>query len=109
MGDEAIERLREQVGGPRDGALLRVSIGNMLLSADDAAAAALEFRAALDFDSNYSAAWKMLGRALTEADDPVGAIEAYEQGIAVANLRGDKQAAKEMLVFLRRLRKTHQI
>lgn len=105
MDSDAINRLRKQVGGPRDGGLLRVSIGNLLLAAEDAAGAALEFRAALEFDANYSAAWKMLGRALTEANDPAGAIAAYEQGITVANQRGDKQAAKEMEVFRRRLQK----
>ncbi|MGB0133941.1 hypothetical protein [Dokdonella sp.] len=108
MNSDALKRLRSQIGGPRDGALLRVSIGNVLLDAGDASAAALEFRAALGFDPRYSAAWKMLGRALTEANDQSGAIEAYEQGIAVAGQRGDTQAAKEMEVFLRRLRKTVQ-
>ena len=32
-------------------------------------------------------------------------IEAYRTGIAAAQTRGDKQAAKEMTVFLRRLEK----
>ena len=32
-------------------------------------------------------------------------MQAYESGIAVAEARGDKQAAKEMHVFLRRLHK----
>ena len=105
MDSELINRLRALIGGPRDGALLRFSIGNALLGAADAAAACAEFRAALEFDANYSAAWKMLGRALTEAGDSAAAIGAYECGIAVADTRGDKQAAKEMQVFLRRLRK----
>jgi predicted Zn-dependent protease len=101
----ALTRLRAQLGGPRDGALLRVSIGNLLLGEGQPAAAAEEFRAAVRFDENYSAAWKLLGRALTEAGDHCAAIEAYERGIRVAEQRGDKQAAKEMTVFLRRLRK----
>lgn len=105
MDSGALDHLRSQVGGPRDGALLRVSIGNLLLAAGEASAAALEFQAALEFDASYSAAWKMLGRALTAASDAPGAIEAYETGIVVANQRGDNQAAKEMEVFLRRLRK----
>jgi predicted Zn-dependent protease len=107
MNSSPLERLRGQIGGPRDGALLRVSIGNLLLAAGDAGSAAREFRAALEFDAGYSAAWKMLGRALSEANDTAGAIDAYAKGIAVADERGDKQAAKEMTVFLRRLRKSH--
>lgn len=105
IDSDALKRLRSQVGGPRDGALLRVSIGNLLLAAGDAAAAAREFRAALEFDPRYSAAWKLLGRALNEAEDGEGAIDAYRQGIEVAEQRGDNQAAKEMQVFLRRLLK----
>lgn len=106
MDSGALDKLRKQIGGSRDGALLRVSIGNLLLAANDAAAAVAEFRAALEFDPDYSAAWKMLGRALSDANDNASAIDAYEKGIAVANQRGDKQAAREMEVFLRRLRKS---
>jgi predicted Zn-dependent protease len=56
-------------------------------------------------DKNYSAAWKLLGKALGECGDRAGAIGAYRDGIEAAARRGDKQAAKEMAVFLRRLEK----
>ena len=102
---DMLSRLRAQVGGPRDGALLRFSIGNTLLAAGDAAAAAAAFREATGFDSTYSAAWKLLGRALLDAGDAGAASDAWERGIEVARARGDEQAAKEMQVFLRRLRK----
>lgn len=105
MNPDFIARLRAQVGGPRDGALLRFSLGNALLGNGDAVGAATAFREAIAFDANYSAAWKMLGRALADNGDSAGAIATYEQGIAVAGARGDEQAAKEMGVFLRRLRK----
>lgn len=100
-----IERLRAQVGGARDGALLRFSLGNALLAAGDAPAAALELRAAVGFDPAYSAAWKLLGRACADAGDNDGARAAWTQGIEVAEARGDVQAAKEMRVFLRRLQR----
>jgi Tfp pilus assembly protein PilF len=100
-----IARLRAQVGGPRDGALLRFSLGTALLSRGDALGAVNELRIALDFDPAYSAAWKLLGRALVEAGDANGAEEAWQRGIAIARERGDVQAGKEMAVFLRRLRK----
>jgi cytochrome c-type biogenesis protein CcmH/NrfG len=57
----------------------------------------------VQFDPNYSAAWKLLGKACLAANDAVGAAEAWRQGIAVAQKRGDKQAEKEMTVFLRRI------
>jgi predicted Zn-dependent protease len=102
-----IARLRAQLGGPRDGALLRFSLGNALLGHGDAVGAAAAFREAVAFDATYSAAWKMLGRALTAAGDTAGAIAAYERGIEVAHARGDEQARKEMSVFLKRLASTH--
>ena len=99
----SIEQLRALCGGPRDGALLRLSIANALLGAGRREDAIGELRAALRFDPRYSAAWKTLGRALAEAGDTAGAIAAYEAGIAAAHERGDKQAEKEMTVFLKRL------
>ncbi len=47
----------------------------------------------------------MLGQSLTAAGDRTEAAASYRRGIAVAEGRGDKQAAKEMQVFLRRLEK----
>jgi predicted Zn-dependent protease len=87
----------------RDSALLRFSIGNEYLKSDDAAAAAEHLRAALGQDPAYSAAWKLLGRALEMAGDLAGALDAYREGIAIAERKGDKQAAKEMQVFARRV------
>ena len=40
-----------------------------------------------------------------ENHDTAAAINAYQQGIQVAEQKGDKQAAKEMQVFLKRLLK----
>ncbi|MDE2155609.1 MAG: tetratricopeptide repeat protein [Xanthomonadaceae bacterium] len=103
MNARLIANLRRQCGGPRDGALLRFSLGNALLGAGDAGAAVAELRHALTFDPTYSAAWKLLGKACIAAGQPQAAAEAWRDGIAVAAQRGDKQAEKEMIVFLRRL------
>jgi len=98
-----IASLRAQCGGPRDGALLRFSLGNALLEQGEHAAAAAEFQHAVSFDANYSAAWKLLGKARLALHDETGAAQAWRQGIEVARTRGDKQAEKEMVVFLRRI------
>lgn len=100
-----IESLEKMLGGPRDGALLRFSLGNEYLKAESPAQAAEAFQAAVDRDPNYSAAWKALGKALAAVGNEAGALIAYERGIAVAEAKGDIQAAKEMNVFARRLRK----
>ena len=103
MNATLIANLRAQCGGPRDGALLRFSLGNALLAAGDAQGAAEELRQAVTFDPAYSAAWKLLGKACLALDDHAAAASAWQQGIQVAQARGDKQAEKEMRVFLRRL------
>jgi Tfp pilus assembly protein PilF len=105
MSSERVTSLRQQCGGPRDGALLRFSLGSALLSEGDVAAAIDELRLAVAFDPGYSAAWKLLGKACLDAEKPEAAADAWRCGIAAASERGDTQAGKEMAVFLRRLEK----
>lgn len=100
-----IDNLRRQCDGPRDGALLRYALGNALLGEGEAAAAIIELERAVAFDPAYSAAWKLLGKACLEAGQRQAATDAWRSGIAAASRRGDKQAEKEMTVFLRRLEK----
>jgi predicted Zn-dependent protease len=100
-----IANLEKLLGGPRDGALLRYSLGNEHLKAGDFAQAAVRLREAVERDAGYSAAWKLLGKALAEDGKGSEALAAYERGIAVAEARGDIQAAREMNVFARRLRR----
>lgn len=103
-----IESLEKMLDGPRDGALLRFSLGNEYLKAGMPGKAADSFQAAVDRDTAYSAAWKALGKAHAEAGNELLALNAYERGIAVAEAKGDIQAAKEMNVFARRIRKAHE-
>lgn len=106
MSTAAIANLLKLVGGPRDGALLRYSLGNEFLKAGDAGQAVVHLREAVKRDPAYSAAWKLLGKALAQAGQIEEALAAYRQGIEVANAKGDIQAAKEMTVFARRLEKS---
>lgn len=100
----AIERLEALLAQQGESALLRFSLGNACL--DTAPAQAAEhLRRAVALDPQYSAAWKLLGRALVACDDTAQAKQAYQSGVAVAEARGDIQAAKEMRVFLKRLDK----
>jgi Tfp pilus assembly protein PilF len=103
MNEPRIDALRAQLRGPRDGALLRYSLGSALLEAGDAAEAVIQLREALTFDPRYSAAWKLLGKAQLALGEQAAAADAWREGIAVAERRGDVQAAKEMRVFLKRL------
>ena len=100
-----LENFLAMLAGGRDNALLRFSLGNAYLKQGDAANAVVHLRRAVEQDPHYSAAWKLLGKALTDIEAWNEALEAYQQGIAVAEARGDKQAAKEMSVFARRIEK----
>ncbi len=96
-------RFEALLAAGKDGALLRFGLGSHYLKAGDAARAVEHLRRAVEQDPEYSAAWKLLGKALEAGPDPAGAAQAYRCGIAAAEKRGDKQAAREMAVFLRRI------
>lgn len=98
-----IDNFERMLAQGQDNALLRYSLGNAYLAAGQAQQAAEHLRHAVTHDPEYSAAWKAYGKALSEAGDLQGAIDAYARGIEVAERRGDKQAAKEMRVFHKRL------
>jgi len=105
MTSSVVANLLKLIGTPRDGALLRYSLGNEYLKSGEAEQARLQLNEAVARDPDYSAAWKLLGKACADAGQPQAALEAYRQGIAVAEKKGDKQAAKEMAVFARRIQK----
>ena len=87
----------------QDSALLRYSLGQELLAAGDMVSAAGHLEKAVSAEAGYSAAWKLLGKARAALGDVAGARAAFESGIAAAERKGDKQAGKEMQVFLQRL------
>ncbi len=98
-----IDKLEALLAAGQDTALLRFGLGQAYLNDGQAAAAITHLREAVRHDPQYSAAWKLLGRALVENHEPAAAAEAYRAGIEAAEGRGDKQAAREMRVFLKRL------
>lgn len=103
-----VERFEGMLAAGRDSPLLRFSLGNEYLKLNDASRATEHLRVAVMLDAEYSAAWKLLGKALQQSEDREGAMKAYREGLAAAERKGDKQAAKEMTVFLRRLKLAEQ-
>ncbi len=89
-----------------DNATMRFALGSAYLNAGSLDKAVGHLGVAVTLDPDYSAAWKLLGKAQTEAGLPAAAIETYRRGIEVATRRGDRQAVREMRVFLQRLEKT---
>lgn len=100
-----VDNFENMLAAGKDNALLRFSLGNEYLKTGNSARAVEHLRQALSLDSGYSAAWKLLGKALEAAQDWSAARDAYHAGIAAATAKGDKQAAKEMQVFARRIDK----
>jgi tetratricopeptide (TPR) repeat protein len=100
-----ISALEKLLGTPRDGPLLRYSLGLEYVKVGDTAKALDHLREAVTRDPLYSAAWKTLGKVLSEADRAQESLQAYRQGIEAARRKGDRQAEKEMTVFARRLEK----
>jgi Tfp pilus assembly protein PilF len=102
------EKLEKLLAEGSETALVRFSLGNAYL-ADKPEIAAGHLERAVAIDPGYSAAWKLLGRALAACDRIEQARQAFSTGIETAERRGDIQAAKEMRVFLKRLdRAAHQ-
>lgn len=100
-----IENLEGLLAKGTDNALLRFGLANEYLKLGKPEVAIGHLRKAITHDPKYSAAWKRLGKALAETGRRDEAVEAYKQGIRVAEEKGDIQAAKEMKVFLMRLQR----
>ena len=101
--DTLIANLEALIAKGRDGTAVRFGLGKAYLERSDADASRVHLERAVELDPSYSAAWKLLGKARAASGDTVGAADAYRRGIATATARGDRQAAKEMEVFLRRI------
>ena len=100
-----IENLEAMLAAGQDNALLRFTLGSEFFKEGEIVQAVKHLREAVGQDPDYSAAWKIYGKALQALGDLEQARSAFESGIAVAERHGDVQAAKEMKVFLKRVLK----
>jgi Tfp pilus assembly protein PilF len=103
MGADMIANLEALLAKGGDSATLRLALASRYLEAGDTQAAIRHAQGAVRIDAEYSAGWKALGKALAAAGKNAEARQAYERGIEVADKRGDRQAANEMRVFVKRL------
>lgn len=100
-----LDSLEKMLAKGNDNALLRFGLGKGYLDAGDPNTAAVHLRRCVEQDASYSAAWKLLGKALHGMGEFDSAAHAWRDGINAALAKGDKQAEKEMSVFLRKLEK----
>jgi len=104
-----IENFEAMLDRGQDSALLRYGLGNEYFKLEEHTRAIEHLAEAVAQDPTYSAAWKVYGKALTAAGRCAEAIEALDEGIAVAEAKGDVQAAKEMRVFRKRAEKARSL
>jgi Tfp pilus assembly protein PilF len=105
---DLIANLEAMLARGDDSATLRFALASRYLT-DGRPEAALEHAAvAVQLDADYSAAWKLLGKAQAAAGRAHDAAMTYRHGIGVAERCGDQQAAKEMRVFLKRLQQSSE-
>ena len=100
-----LDSLEKMLAKGVDNALLRFGLGKGYLDLGDNPKAVEHLQACVTFDPKYSAAWKLLGKAQLAAGNRDAARTVWQQGIAAAQAHGDKQAEKEMAVFLKKLDK----
>ena len=103
-----LESLEKLLARGQDNALLRFGLGKGYLDAGEPARAVEHLARCVEFDPTYSAAWKLLGKAHEGSGDLAAAQSAWMRGLEAAQAKGDKQAEKEMTVFLKRLARRAQ-
>ncbi|OMH32755.1 tetratricopeptide repeat protein [Motiliproteus sp. MSK22-1] len=103
-----IKGLEKLLAAGKDSPELRFGLGNAYLKAGDFEAAALHLQACVEQKPEYTAAWKLLGKAFQQQDKLIESLDTYRRGISVALQQGDLQAEKEMNVFCKRLERQLQ-
>ena len=98
-----IEQFKEVVALFPDDVVARFGLATAYLEAGEVADAVREFQRVVDMKSDYTAAYRGLGRSLERLNRIEEAKEVYRQGISVGERTGDLQTKKEMEVFLHRL------
>lgn len=87
----------------RDDAMLRFGLGSAYFNEKEFQKAVPHLEACIRHDATYSAAYKLLGKALYKIGENEQATTVFETGLPIAVDRGDKQTEREILVFLKKL------
>lgn len=81
------------------------SLGSELFKEERYEEARDRLRKAVENKSDYSVAYRTLGRALYELEEDEEALRVFGQGREIAQNNGDLQTVKEIDVFTKRLQK----
>lgn len=100
-----LDALRKMLARGADSSMLRFGLGSALLEEGSYDEACEHLMRCVELDEDYSAAWKLLGRAYERTGNIGEARRVWQEGLAAAQRSGDKQVEREIEVFLRKLAK----
>ena len=100
MATNRTDILKAMVAQNPTDAFARYGLAMELAKGGDLAAAVAEFRALLDHNPNYAAAYFHGGQALEKSGDVDQARAMYEQGIEVTSRTGDAHTRSELQAAL---------
>ena len=98
-----VENLEKMLKSGQDNAMLRFGLGSAYFNEKRFAEAAPHLRACLAQDSGYTAAYKLLGKALFKLDELDEARDVFARGLPVSIEKGDKQTQREIEAFQKKL------
>jgi tetratricopeptide (TPR) repeat protein len=96
MATNRLELLRQMVSQNPDNSFARYGLAIELANSGALQQAAAEFRALLERDENYAAAYFHFGQALEKSGDVEQARAIYEKGIEVTTKKGDLHTRAEI-------------
>lgn len=100
-----IDTFEAMLARGQDSEMLRFSLGNACFAEKQYDKAVEHLRQAVRLKPDYSAAWRLLGRALAADGQLEAARDVFDEGERIAEANGDKQAVKEIVVFRKRVLK----
>lgn len=105
MSQSMIDNLESLLAKGQDNAMLRFGLGKAYYQQQDYSTACEHLQQAVTHKPEYTAAWKLLGFCQQQLGELKSALQTYNQGIEAAQTEGDKQAEKEMQVFIKKINK----
>ncbi len=98
---EKIERLEKLIEMDPEDATGLFMLGKLYIDDQNYQKAAEALEKCISVKPDYSAAWKLCGDSYRKVDNMDKAKEIYQQGIEVADERGDLQTVREMKALLK--------
>lgn len=97
------ENLEAMLAQGKDSAMLRFGLGSAYFNECRYDEAIPHLRQCLTLDNDYTAAYKLLGRALQKKGQTEEAKQVLETGLEKALASGDKQIEREIRIFLKKI------